>query len=31
MILRETKYLYECQTGETYIDLAELLQGKITT
>lgn len=28
MILRETKYLYECQTGETYIDLAELLQGK---
>lgn len=28
MILRETKYLYECPTGETYSDLAELLQGK---
>lgn len=31
MILRETQYLYECPTGETYSDLAELLQGKTIT
>lgn len=28
MILRETKYLYDCQTGDTYKDLAELLHDK---
>lgn len=28
MVLRYTKYLYECNTGEPYIDLAELLSGK---
>ncbi len=28
MILRSTKYLYECPTGETYLDLAEVLKGK---
>lgn len=28
MMLRTIKYGYECETGETYSDLAELLQGK---
>ncbi len=26
--LRTIKYVYECRTGETYTDLAELLEGK---
>ena len=26
--LRTIKYVYECETGETYADLAELLEGK---
>lgn len=26
--LRTIKYVYECETGETYTDLAELLEGK---
>lgn len=26
--LRTIKYVYECETGETYTDLAELLKGK---
>ena len=28
LMLRTIKYVYECQTGETYIDLAKLLNGK---
>lgn len=28
MVLRENRYLYECPTGSTYVDLAELLKGK---
>lgn len=28
MVLRSTKYLYECYTGEPYTDLARLLEGK---
>lgn len=28
MMLRSVKYMYECHTGETYVDLAELLAGK---
>ena len=28
IILRTTRYIYECETGETYKDLAELLEGK---
>lgn len=28
MVLRNTKYLYECYTGEPYKDLAKLLDGK---
>ena len=27
VILRTTRYIYECETGETYKDLAELLEG----
>ena len=27
-MLRATRYIYECYTGETYKDLAKLLQGK---
>ena len=28
MLLRVAKYIYECETGGTYTDLAELLKGK---
>lgn len=28
LILRTTRYIYECATGETYLDLAELLKGR---
>ena len=28
MLIRNGKYLYDCPTGETYTDLAELLKGK---
>ena len=28
MILRTIKYIYECETGETYTDLAELVKDK---
>lgn len=28
LVLRLTKYVYDCETGETYKDLAELLDGK---
>lgn len=28
MLLRVAKYIYECETGGTYKDLAELLRGK---
>lgn len=28
MIIRAVKYMRECETGETYIDLAEILEGK---
>lgn len=28
MLLRVAKYIYECDTGDTYEDLAELLRGK---
>ena len=28
LMLRTIKYVYECQKGETYIDLAKLLNGK---
>ena len=28
VILRTTRYIYECETGGTYRDLAELLEGK---
>lgn len=28
IVLRTIRYIYECHTGETYTDLAELLEGK---
>ena len=28
VLLRTTRYIYECETGGTYRDLAELLEGK---
>lgn len=28
MLIRMIKYIYECETGVTYIDLAEILKGK---
>ena len=28
LMLRTIKYIYECETGETYTDLADLLRGK---
>ena len=28
LVLRTIKYIYECETGETYTELAEILEGK---
>lgn len=28
LVLRLIKYVYECETGETYVDLADILEGK---